>query len=167
MLEDMTPEHGQYARLNADLNEDGLLEGYLADYDRHENSEIQKFNIFNITDYTPIRYKTPLKEDGTAGSYLDEDGNPDPEGSQALINAMTPQEFNTSFKPSWAKSLLRHHPEYCKLNTLESDPSMVDSYKRDAIIENTDTWAAAVSAGFLDENNGISIIDAERLCCSI
>jgi hypothetical protein len=161
MLEDMTPDQGQYARLNADLNENGVLENYLSDYDRYEMAETQPYNIFNLS-YSPQRYKSPLDENGTALSgFLDEDGQPDPEGTVALVNAMSNDQFTENFKPSWANALLPHHPEYCKLRILETDPHMVDSYKRDAIIEETDTWAAALAAGFIDENEGVSILNAD------
>jgi YD repeat-containing protein len=160
MLDDMTPEEGQYARLNTDLDEDGIFGGYLADFGRHEAAELQPYNIFSTSNSAFLKYKRPVDENGAPlSSFLDENGQPDATGTVALVNAMSSAEFNANFKPSWAKQLLPYHPEYCKLRVLETDPTMMDSYKRDAIMEDIDTWAAALQAGYIDEIDGNVIVN--------
>ena len=184
MLDDMTPDMGQYARLNVDLNGDGVIDpahnsDYIRDYGTYETNTDLPYNIFNIgkSIRTPAGrdiypYTEPLDEKGNA-FYSDQYGVHDQLGDDAinlylnspghtagdLDNSVT--AFVKSFQPSWADALIKYHPEYCKLQTAESTPSIANSYKWDAQLEDVDTWSAASTAHYIDDasHNGYSIVD--------
>ena len=165
MMDDMTPDQGQYARLNLDVNDDGIFQTeYNPDYDRFEISEQKDYNIFK-TEFS--NYKKPFginELPQSSYNYYDEDGIIDPDGESAQLLLLTPDKFSDKFKPSWAKQLLPYHPEYCKLTIAETQ--LAESYKRDAIIEATDTWADAYNAGFIENldapGDGTGILDLDQ-----
>jgi hypothetical protein len=164
MMDDMTPDYGQYARLDIDLNGNGIPEDlYLSGYGRYEISTTRDYNIFNPA-YSPLRYRTPVDENGgSIHNYLDEYGNVDPNGTEAALLAMSPEAFSDNFDPAWAKQLLFYHPEFCKLKTAEL--YLQESYRRDALIESTDTWDEAYAAGYIENlqfpGEGVGILDQD------
>jgi RHS repeat-associated protein len=163
MLDDMTPDQGQYARLNFDFNDDGIEDPnalYNVDYGMYEVNKPLPFNIFNQQGDASSKYKNPSDEKGDI-FYKDELGKQDPDGSAAEMakTEFTPEEFSKRFKSSWANALIKYHPEYCKLQILENTPSIVESYKTDALMEDVDEWSVAAAAGLIYPNNGTGIMD--------
>ncbi len=162
MLDDMTPDQGQYARLNFDLNGDDIISPTFFDENSgmYETNTTRPFNIFSeaqtpTSPYLPPFYANPRNENGAAAYFLNETGNQDPEAG--YFN--DPDDFSKKFKPSWAKQLLPYHPEFCKLQKAET--SLGESYKTDAQMEDVDTWQAALSAGYIDLNQGINILNTD------
>ncbi|HVW58722.1 MAG TPA: hypothetical protein VHC48_01760, partial [Puia sp.] len=133
MLQDITPPYGQYA-----------------DTTRNVHSDI--YSIFyqpaNDSNYVPT-YKLP------SIVYRDENGNPDKVYSQTSgimvsPNSLTTEEFVQNFRPSWAEALLPYHPEYCKLQVMQTyETSNIWDRKFEAV----DDYATANSLGYLNPTN--------------
>ncbi|MBC7507157.1 MAG: hypothetical protein H7320_00170, partial [Ferruginibacter sp.] len=130
MLSDMIPFSGQYASEDA------------TDYTSAGSSQTMynKYNIFsNIGLPRQPYYKYPWKLSGSQRDYyLDDVNNIDitihppiePPVTLTLydfLDVATKPSFEQLFKPSWANSLLPHHPEYQRLLFAEST-AMVPSY---------------------------------------
>jgi RHS repeat-associated protein len=163
MLDDMTPDQGQYARLNLDLNEnDNIDAAYNENYARYEGNLDRAHNIFATGAYkNPVASAYNTINNAQVADYLDnaKPAVPDPDGATLKLMNMTPLDFSDNFKTTWATALLPYHPEYCKLTIAET--LLKESYDRDALIEETDTWAAALAAGYIDLDEGTSIINLD------
>lgn len=90
--------------------------------------------------------------------YLDESGNPDLVYDQFSNSYVKPQQLNANqfaaaFKASWAETLLRFHPEYCRLLEYEKYKA---SNEWDREFETTDTYALAKARGYLNPTGKIS-----------
>jgi RHS repeat-associated protein len=163
MIEDMIPGQGQYARLDVDLDGNGTVDNsYNTNFGAYEKNTNRPFNIFNPRSSikpplgrTITPYKEPYDENNNA-FYADELGLEDPDGVIAI--GKTPEEFSDDFKQTWGKALLKYHPEYCKLQLVETTPSLKNSYTWDTQLENVNTWAAAVAAGYTG-NEGNNLVD--------
>jgi RHS repeat-associated protein len=90
--------------------------------------------------------------------YKNEFGNAD----TVLINGvkktppqLTPNEFVTHWKPSWAAALVNKHPEYCYYEKCV-DSSQCNTF--DSLILEIDTYLGAVAAGVID-TNGVFLND--------
>jgi len=153
MLLDLTPPSGQYATLS-------------------RSSEA--FSIFhNVYNDTVIVVPAPYR---TATGYVDDDGKldsviDDHTGKLVLPQELDEEQFAQKFKLSWAKALLKYHPEYCKLKTFE-EYSLSQAW--DKRFEQTDTYAAALQKGYLNPsgltdpkygrfNGTIGLIDRDPL----
>ncbi|HLG39823.1 MAG TPA: hypothetical protein VI461_09150, partial [Chitinophagaceae bacterium] len=130
MLADMTPESGQYA------NPDPLESSY-------------QYNIFYRKSLgAPYNFQNI-----GSGYYVDENGKRDSiyNSSGQLVppnhSSIAQEQFIAQFKPSWAKTLLPQHPEYCRLNLAEQ---LRLSYIWDQNFENTETYAEAKAKGYLN-----------------
>ena len=128
MLADVSPPFGQYA------NPDSI--------DENSIFALSPTNVPKKYSYNDV------------DNYADENGKLDTlfkgDGSSVTPKNMGPTEFVGNFKDSWADSLLRLHPEYCKLHLYESNPSFTSSHLWDIQFDNTDTYQAAKDAGFLN-----------------
>ncbi len=133
MLQDMTPPFGQYA-------------------DSSELPAADKYSIFYIaasdTGYVPV-FKLPQIV------YQDANGKPDSvfdveSGLMVTPNTLTVAQFVANFRPTWANALLPYHPDYCRLQVMESNSA---GYAWDRGMQSLDTYAAAVSAGYLNPLN--------------
>ena len=163
MMEDMMPGQGQYARLDVDLNGNGIVENvYNAELGAYEKNTNKPFNIFNPrTSVKPplgrmiTPYKEPYDENGH-DFYTDENGQEDPDAVVAI--AHTPEEFADDFKQSWGSALIQYHPEYCKLLLSETTPSVKNSFIWDTQLESVDTWVAAISANYM-LGDGDNLVD--------
>ncbi|MBO9204218.1 MULTISPECIES: DUF6443 domain-containing protein [Niastella] len=99
MLADMVPFTGQYA--------DPERSGYI--YDRY-NILAQSGGLSQ----QPY-YRYPQNESPADNNYYNDYGSVDASISAADLKKMTQDDFEQSFKSSWAGALLKHHPEYNKL----------------------------------------------------
>ena len=130
MLQDMMPPYGQYA-------------------DTTRNVHADKYSIFyqpaNDSNYVPT-YKL------SSIVYKDENGNPDKVYSQTSgimvsPNSLTTEEFVQNFRPSWAEALLPYHPEYCKLQVMQTYEA---SNLWDRKFEAVDDYATALARGYMN-----------------
>ena len=126
MLFDVTAPYGQYA--NPDSTQD-------------------VFSIFHVVSgQTYLLYQTP------GIIYLNEYGNPDTVvndlGQRVTPDKLDVQQFARKFKTSWADSLLKYHPEYCKLHTRLENYQATLLWNKD--FEKTDSYAAALSKGYIN-----------------
>ncbi|HVU57803.1 MAG TPA: RHS repeat-associated core domain-containing protein [Puia sp.] len=135
MLLDMTPPSGQYATV------DSLSDPY---------------SIF----YVPINSAGEAIDSAVYtrcnNNYIDENGRPDSVYDEEAGRMVAPQDlsqeaFAQKFKLSWAEALLPYHPEYCKLQQYEKLATSVAWDKR---FEATDTYAEALSKGYLNPTQG-------------
>ncbi|MEZ4939335.1 MAG: hypothetical protein R3D58_00615 [Saprospiraceae bacterium] len=90
----------------------------------------------------------PFQDVDNIGLYYDELGNVDyvtlPDSVPVRIDSLGINEFITYFKPSWAKTLVKAHPEYCAwLCCTNSSSAYFDS-----LLTSTTTYAEAVALGF-------------------
>jgi RHS repeat-associated protein len=162
MLDDVTPDLGQYAKTDKDLNNDGTVNG--ADVIDHGDGYLEiglntkkPYNIFKSSSsfvdpiFNPLTYpfRNPRnKEDQRVDFYPDEFGQYNQSTIPALTDPLlTPDEFSDQFGPKWAEALLYYHPEYCKLKTAED--YLLPSYKWDAKVEAVNTWQDAQTEDFL------------------
>jgi RHS repeat-associated protein len=126
MLLDMAAPSGQYALLS---------------------DSTSKYSIYYVKEEGayPV-YSLP------AIKYLDEEGREDIvydefTGTYVKPQDLTPEQFSTAFKTSWAPALLIYHPEYCKLIAKEK---YVSSDALNVDMEAVDTYAEAKSKGYLN-----------------
>lgn len=91
----------------------------------------------------------PYQDTLNIGLYYDEIGNVDyvtlPDSIPVRVDYLGVNEFITYFKPSWAKTLVKAHPEYCAwlCCTEMSDPYF------DSLLTSTSSYAQAVANGFI------------------
>jgi len=73
--------------------------------------------------------------------------------AQNLANV---EDFIAHFQPSWARSLIYYHPEYRILKTYYqltlTDANGVSSESFDALMDDADTWADAITAKLIKSN---------------
>ena len=125
MLLDVSAPGGQYA--NPDSTQD-------------------VYSIFHAAaGSTYLRYQKP----GIV--YLDDFGNPDHVINDLTGRLVTPDsldviQFARKFKSSWANALLPYHPEYCKLQLLDTYNSSL-AWNKD--FEKTDNYQVALNKGYL------------------
>ena len=126
MLADMTASSGQYANNPEDFD------------------VVTTTNNYSI--FQPFRGITPYK----GKQYLDEFGNEtkilNDNGQMVYPKDLDPEQFARKFKDSWAEALLIEHPEFCKLELLESFKASLEWNVR---FENTPTYAQALANGYL------------------
>ena len=70
-------------------------------------------------------------------------------GVQKLPTQLTPAEFISNWKPSWAKALANQHPEYCYYTNCTQTNSC-NSF--DSVLVEIETYAGALSAGVIDSS---------------
>ncbi|OQP58027.1 hypothetical protein A4R26_23295 [Niastella populi] len=130
MLQDLTPPYGQYA--------DTLI-----------RSDDDKFSIFYIKPndelYVPVFKLGNLV-------YRDANGQPDKVydlefDMMVAPNTLNKTEFTQNFRTSWAEALLPYHPEYCKLQLLES---LKASNVWDRRMEKVENFYDARDSGYLN-----------------
>ncbi len=158
MLQDMTPPHGQYARLNTT--------------EQPQNTN-QPYNIFfpGIRNDAPLcpevmpPYKKPVDYIGTATPQVLACGTGFKNffGNTTLLKGhnLSPTDFTDDFEDSWANSLLYYHPEFAKLKYAEGP--MLSSYLFGSKIQNTDTWQQALSNGIINTGLTTSVAAANHL----
>ena len=144
MLDDVSPPSGQYANYDS----------------------IDKFSIFyhfgtiqvaGVTDTLRL-YQNP------AIQYVDAYGKPalvyDPI-SQKMVppNQLDSAQFAANFQPSWADSLLRYHPEYCKLVQYQSHNA---SFIWDGQFEQINSYADAVSGNYFNPLADTTVSNVNR-----
>lgn len=121
MLQDVSPPSGQYAKVSEAGNE---------------------YSIFLGTG----RYNHPTLRYYNASGVLDSVTDP-LTGKQVPPQALTPQQFAAAFQPSWASTLLRFHPENCKLEAMERIKSAQQWIKD---FEKVERYAEAKQKGFMN-----------------
>ncbi len=139
MLADVTPG-GQYAKLPAVANS--------------SNPMHRMYDIFSTQNGARPKaaFKLPLNiANGLPGTYNDVNGNPDPDMTTAQLDQLSGDDFANLFKPEWANSLLRYHPEYPRLefaeSTLQSAYTWINDFRK------VSSYDAAPSAYFSPHNN--------------
>lgn len=128
-----------------------MLMDVTAPYGQYANTDnIDKYSIFyRDGENSPFTFQKVTE------TYLDQDGRPDSIVNQNGVrvppnhNSITVDDFEKNFKPSWAESLLSSHPEYCKLQLIES-AGFAASYLWDERFERIETYQAALDSGFLN-----------------
>jgi YD repeat-containing protein len=81
--------------------------------------------------------------------YFDANGNYDSvvvNGAKVRPNQLSENEFILNWKPSWAASFLRYHPEYCAYQYC----SATNSAQYDQSIENTSRYDSAYAEGYIN-----------------
>ncbi|WP_133995032.1 hypothetical protein, partial [Dinghuibacter silviterrae] len=136
MLQDMTPPYGQYADTSSDPKD---VHNFLKD----------KYNVF-FTVPTDLAFISGYKQDTL--QYFDENGLPDSvfdpvSGMNVRPQALSLSAFVANFKPTWALTLLKFHPEYCKLLALQAQ---APSGLWDRQMEAVDDFATANADGYLN-----------------
>lgn len=129
LLQDMMPDRGQYARIKRDD---------LVDANGNELPPVditnRPFNIFNGN-----KYQSPIKENGDPDLYKNTDGSPDVVAQENLTD-WSPAEFSRQFKESWADQLLYYHPEFKKLQLVES-AAMQTAYRWQEQWQDKKSWS--------------------------
>ncbi len=136
MLQDLTPPYGQYADTTKTTSED-------------------KYSIFYIDPKNEDRYTPVFQLDDIV--YKNASGEPDKVydlESGLLVDPQTLSkvEFTQNFRSTWAEALLPYHPEYCKLQELES---LKASSLWDRKMEAVGNYRDALTGGYLNPT-GIS-----------
>lgn len=72
------------------------------------------------------------------------------EDTVVIPNVLSMEQFTHYWKPSWAKALVKYHPEYCNYEYCVSISSSHDYDEAMLMIDNYDT---AVARGFLNPLN--------------
>ncbi|MCG2613738.1 RHS repeat-associated core domain-containing protein [Terrimonas sp. NA20] len=155
LMGDLIPESGQYALLDEDLNENGVLTDFVTTPEGkriYEMNTNRIYNIFNTRALSTIRpFTTPMSIDGAplTGGYLtnelpDQDLTPNPPSGVTDVDF---KQFASSFKEHWAEYLLYYHPEYPKYKYAKDN--LTHSYNFDVDVEAIETWdAAAANSGY-------------------
>jgi RHS repeat-associated protein len=104
--------------------------------------------------------KSPYQRDDIV--YLDDKGQPDLvydnlSGLYVKPQQLNKEQFGALFKPSWAETLLKFHPEYCKLVAYEKYRA---SNLWDRRMEKIDTYEQAKDSGFLNPVGSLTIFPA-------
>jgi hypothetical protein len=100
------------------------------------------------TDPTSIYYLGTLKYQNPNLIYYDESGKLDTvflseEAGFKLPNALSVNEFIRYFKPSWAKTLIQLHPEYCQYQCC----MQINDRKIDSLLDVVTSFPQAVTLG--------------------
>ncbi len=149
MLADMMPYGGQYATQAAPTP---LVPG-------SGTAMFQKYNIFQTTYNGSIQpyYQKPEDANGQPDFYRDELGNIDlqihPGGANTLLNSLNPDGFANIFVNNWAEALLPYHPEYPRLLYAEGTLAPANVYNWINTFNNTTTYAAATTGGYIMISN--------------
>ena len=155
LLNDMVPYTGQYAIEKDSINLTGVV---------YDPTLLEaKFNIFTNTYTTkpggvvtpkPFYYRAPKTEAGADSDYFTDENKIDitiePTGitlDRTLLNTILPADFTNLFQRSWAKSLIKYHPEFCKLNFAET--TLFSSYAWLDSVQACTTYAVANAQGYL------------------
>lgn len=139
MLADVSPG-GQYANYATSETPDDIIYTTSSDV-------TSVFYKANPTDLYP--FQEVALYDYPNNLYVDESGEIDyiyrPDSVRVRIDSLTINEFIAYFKPSWAKTLVKAHPEYCLYLCCKenSNPSW------DSIFSSVTTYEEAVAAGYL------------------
>jgi hypothetical protein len=128
MLLDVSPPYGQYA------NPDSVDENSI--FAASPTNQPKKYRYNDIDNYAA--------EDGKLDTLFKDDG------SFVLPKNMVTADFVNNFKSSWADSLLKLHPEICKLNLFESNPSFTSSHLWDIQFESINTYQEAKNLCYLN-----------------
>jgi RHS repeat-associated protein len=116
-------------------------------------------SCFSIFDKQGDRYLYQVVAD--TSSYVNDAGQMDSvvntAGNLVPPQELTPDEFITNFKDSWAITLLSLHPEYCLLQQYERMPA---SHAWDDDFEATDTYDAALAKGYLNPTGNTTQLPA-------
>jgi RHS repeat-associated protein len=145
MLADMMPYGGQYA---TDIPVPPLVQG-------SGTSMYNKYNIFQTTFNPSIQpyYKKPKAANGSYDFYRDALGNIDPQihpdGTLTNLSGLAPNDFTNQFVNEWANALLPYHPEYARLKYVEGTLEPANVYNWIHTFNNTNTYAAAQTAGYI------------------
>jgi RHS repeat-associated protein len=140
MLGDLSPG-GQYAGFN---NNNGVLTPLTAGANVHS---VLTLNSLGTNKDWKHPYN-PAYTSNPAGPYHYFEN-----GQVVYVNGIEPQnlpsfeQFITNFQPSWAEALLTYHPEYCFLQTCESQ-AMEDSRTYDEGMMSVSDYTAACAAGY-------------------
>jgi len=135
LLLDMTAPSGQYAQLNDSTSIYSIFHRSVTN---------------NIVTY-PYADSTLVYRDELGNVDLVYDENVD---SWVKPQALSPEQFSSQFKGSWAECLLPFHPEYCRLKASES---YRESEVWDRAFESVETYAAARDAGYLNPTDASSV----------
>jgi len=98
---------------------------------------IDVYSIFNQPKGKDYAYKSVLN------NLVDENGNPE----TLPVSTYTKDNFVANFKPSWAQAMLTLHPEYWKLQKLQS---LAASAVWDEKFNRADTYKMAKDSAFLN-----------------
>ena len=146
MLSDMMPFSGQYAQNPVNVPTPGAM--------------FNKYNIFTTADGggQPF-YQNPWTSTQTAGNYYDATGNIDQtiEPGGVLLTGLTPTIFTGLFAPSWATSLLPHHPEYAQL--VFAQTNLPASYTWIENFDTVTTWNSATTNGYTNSTGNTENYD--------
>jgi RHS repeat-associated protein len=155
MLSDMKPFVGQYATQN-NISSDNTA-----------TSTYKKYNIL----YSPTAvtnkpfYKYPLAPNSNCTTsncniYYNLVGLKDmnahglnPQGTATKLQDMSAQDFSQNYLNTWLNSLLPYHPEYQKL--IFSEKYLKAAYDWLNVFNNTNTWADAVTAGYINPTSTV------------
>lgn len=133
MLQDVTPPFGQYANLQDTTSEYSIFyHSGNNPYSRFQQESIQYLNATGKPDYVTNSLT----------------------GSEVTPNKLGAKEFTATFQDSWAEALLPLHPEYCKLQRLQTYGA---SSAWDRAFDSVDTYALARERGFLNPT-GLSTV---------
>lgn len=130
MLVDVSPG-GQYATFGTDMVGD------------------EEVFTAEATDVTSIFYTSDLEYQDDDLVYYDAYGFPDTiflaeEGGFKLPNELTVNQFIRYFKPSWAKTLVQLHPEYCQYLCCLKENS---DHSLDSLLEQVGSMQEAIDLG--------------------
>jgi hypothetical protein len=155
MLNDFTPEVGQYATTA---------------YDNQLQNQLlwNKFSIFgpNSNGNSPA-FRSPLDPISTTfpipAAYFKNSNNQNDKIHQdqngnivyPVPAIITTSDFANKWQNQWAENLLPYHPEYKKLLEAEK-PEMVSAYNWGHEFIQTQTWAVALSKGYI---NSLATVD--------
>ncbi len=140
MLADMMPYGGQYATQTPPGT---------------GTSMFNKYNIFStaFNGSTQPYFKKPKAANGNFDFYRNNLGEIDiqihPDGTLNLLNTTTPDDFTNQFVSDWANALLPYHPEYQRLLYAENTLGPANVYNWINTFNNTETYAAASTAGYI------------------
>jgi len=143
MLMDVTPG-GQYARY------DTTTVGTAPDEDLIFTDSNDETSVFYLGSESRYPYQRVVDVGGAnANLYLDAYGQIDyvyrADSIKVRIDSLSINEFITYFKPSWAETLVKAHPEYCLFLCCKenSSPSW------DSLFSVVDTYEEALELGFM------------------
>ncbi len=138
MLADFYPG-GQYAEIEMTTGSTNPPEFTYKD----ANSIFSPNNIFGIIYYDlNIHY---LNDDGSLSLVTRLDG------TVVLPNQLSISEFVKNFQPSWAKALVKYHPEYCMYEWCSDMNKESEAF--DILMRNTQSYKEALALGLLNPLN--------------
>ena len=134
MLLDMMPPSGQYANPADTSNKFSIFYTQVLN---ETTGELTVPNYRRVVQYTDENGREDLVYDEGAGNPV-------------LPTTLSAEAFSTMFKLSWADSLLRFHPEYCKLQKYLEYKT---SHQWDEAVSKVETFREAVAKGYLNPTN--------------